>query len=161
MGEVWSVPHVRLLLPFPSSPPQPYLAWPSAKVRWRDDPRPLQPGNLSSDFDPFCNATACSPVLAWAWPFWGLRLALLLLSVLRFLTPLLLCPSPPTEILWDEPQPQRSFQNPPPTEKAEKGSQNGGVAIWAAQLRFKGSWLSLQSRPPQEDGTGHSRASSK
>lgn len=47
MGEVWSVPHVRPFAPaFPQLPTSALSCL--AKVRWRDDPHPLQPGNLSS-----------------------------------------------------------------------------------------------------------------
>lgn len=160
MGEVWSVPHVRLLLPFPSSPPQPSLAWPSAEVRWRDDPHPLQPGNLSSISTHFAMrlpvALSSLGLGRFGVSDWHFYCFLCSISSHPCSSALLLRSNP----LGPAPAPAL-LPEPPSNRESREGEPKWGGQQSAAQLRFKGSWLSLQSRPPQEDGTGHSRASSK
>lgn len=153
MGEVWNIPHVHSLLSFPSFPPQALSCLSKLKGQMERCPpshsETFLPGLcLSADFDPFCNVTACSPAcccsaVSRALP--GISTAFCAPGVL---TALLLCPSHRAAV-----SPRAPRRTPFQLRKQRRGTKRwvgeGEGRNLKGQLRFKGSWPSLQSTPPQ------------
>lgn len=154
MGEVRNIPHVHLLLPLAAllQPPTSPL---SCLIGLR--------GEMGRCGPPSWKPLFLDSVSLMILNHFGIRLPPALsvcLSVLGIFKeashyccflcsvfPLILAPLPchfPI-ICGDHPQPQCPSSNSPPTEKQER-NQKVGATTWEAQLRFKGSWLSLQSR---------------